>query len=43
MASAFLDEITIDFDLWGAMGEEFEPFEKGKIYTAILLKKESNS
>lgn len=39
MTSAFLEEITVGFNLWGAIGEDFEPFEKGKVYAAILLKR----
>jgi hypothetical protein len=38
MTSWYLEEIKVDFDVWGAdEGGEFEPFEKDKIYDAILV------
>ena len=40
MTAWYLEEIKVDFDVWGAEeGDEFEPFEKDKIYDAILVKR----
>jgi hypothetical protein len=38
MTSWYLEEIKVNFDVWGAdQGGEFEPFEKDKTYDAILV------
>ncbi len=40
MISAFLNEISNEFYIWGAnAGEEYEIFEKDKIYEVILVKR----
>ncbi|MCW3114771.1 MAG: hypothetical protein JWR18_3167 [Segetibacter sp.] len=40
MIGFYLEEIRKDFDVWGAdEDEEFEQFEKDKIYDAILVKR----
>ncbi|MCW3111407.1 MAG: hypothetical protein JWQ09_5913 [Segetibacter sp.] len=40
MTARYLEEILMDFDVWGAhVGGELEPFEKDKIYDAILVKR----
>lgn len=40
MTGWYLDDILNDFDVWGAKeGVEPEPFEKDKIYDAILVKR----
>ena len=36
----YLNEIREDFRVWGAFsGEDFEPFEKDKVYYSILVKR----
>lgn len=40
MTGWYLEEIRVDFNVWGAIeGDEFEFFEKDKIYDAILVKR----
>jgi hypothetical protein len=34
--SKFLDELELDFDVYGRFNEEWEPFEIGKTYSAFL-------
>jgi hypothetical protein len=34
--SKFLDELELDFDVYGRFSEEWEPFEIGKTYSAFL-------
>ena len=42
MTSWYLEEIMVEFDVWGAdQGGEFEPFEKDKVYDAILVKRKN--
>jgi len=40
MTGWYLEEILIDFEVWGLpFGEEFEPFQKDKTYDGILVKR----
>lgn len=40
--SRFLDELKVDFDVYGRFNEEWEPFETGKTYTAFLANKKKS-
>jgi hypothetical protein len=40
MTSWYLEEIRVEFDVWGAdQGGEFELFKKDKVYDAILVRR----
>jgi hypothetical protein len=40
MTSWYLEEIRVEFDVWGAdQGGEFELFRKDKVYDAILVRR----
>lgn len=40
MTGWYLEEIRVQFDVWGGNQDgEFEPFEKDKVYDAILVRR----